>query len=66
LAEASWRGGCAICGMTMIDIAACFAIWLRRARTRRHLRALEAHRLADIGLSEGDRCREGSKWFWQI
>jgi len=54
-----------MCGMTIIDIAAVFTIWFRRARTRRQLRALEAHRLADIGLSEAQRRREGVKWFWQ-
>ncbi|MDP1908685.1 MAG: hypothetical protein Q8K85_10310 [Hyphomicrobium sp.] len=51
--------------MTMADIAAIFMVWGRRARTRRHLRALEIHRLADIRLSETERRREGAKWFWQ-
>jgi uncharacterized protein YjiS (DUF1127 family) len=41
------------------------ALWLRRIATRRHLRALETHRLDDIGLSEADRRRECAKWFWQ-
>jgi uncharacterized protein YjiS (DUF1127 family) len=51
--------------MTMTDMAAIFMVWGRRARTRRHLRALEPHRLTDIGLSDDDRRREGAKWFWQ-
>jgi len=51
--------------MTMTDIAAGFMVWGRRVRSRRHLRALEQYRLADIGLSEDDRRREGAKWFWQ-
>jgi uncharacterized protein YjiS (DUF1127 family) len=40
-------------------------IWSRRSKTRRHLRELDAHRLADIGLIEIERCRESAKWFWQ-
>ncbi|MDI1347246.1 MAG: DUF1127 domain-containing protein [Pseudolabrys sp.] len=49
----------------MTDMAAIFVLWGRRAWTRRHLRALEPHRLADIGLSEEERRCEGAKWFWQ-
>jgi len=33
--------------------------------TRRHLRALDARLLADIGCAESDRRRECAKWFWQ-
>jgi uncharacterized protein YjiS (DUF1127 family) len=40
-------------------------VWMRRARTRRHLRALEDHRLDDVGLSGDDRQGECAKWFWQ-
>ena len=40
-------------------------VWMRRARTRRHLRALEDHRLDDVGLSVEESRREGLKWFWQ-
>jgi uncharacterized protein YjiS (DUF1127 family) len=40
-------------------------LWRRRLRTRRSLRELEVHHLADIGLTESDRRREGGKWFWQ-
>ena len=45
--------------------ASTLAVWLRRARTRRHLRVLEAHRLADIGVTEKQRRDECAKWFWQ-
>lgn len=41
------------------------ALWLRRARTRRHFRALEAHRLADVGLTAAQRSSECAKWFWE-
>ncbi|MDO8876623.1 MAG: DUF1127 domain-containing protein [Pseudolabrys sp.] len=51
--------------MTIKDVTVIVTVWLRRARTRRHLRALEAHRLADIGSSEEARRRECAKWFWQ-
>ena len=51
--------------MTLTNLAAIFAKWQRRAQTRRQLRALEAFRLADIGLSETMRRRECAKWFWQ-
>jgi uncharacterized protein YjiS (DUF1127 family) len=40
-------------------------LWLRRIATRRHLRELDAHQLADIGCSEAERRRECAKWFWQ-
>lgn len=40
-------------------------IWLRRHRTRLQLRALDAHDLQDIGLSESQRDRECARWFWQ-
>lgn len=39
--------------------------WLRHSRTRRSLRALETHRLTDVGLSERQRDAECRKWFWQ-
>jgi uncharacterized protein YjiS (DUF1127 family) len=41
------------------------AIWLRRMQTRRQLRELEKYRLADVGLTETQRCDECAKWFWQ-
>ncbi|MGH6814549.1 MAG: DUF1127 domain-containing protein [Hyphomicrobiaceae bacterium] len=40
-------------------------VWLRRARTRRRLKELDARELADIGLTENERCRECGKSFWQ-
>jgi uncharacterized protein YjiS (DUF1127 family) len=40
-------------------------VWSRRSNTRRHLRELDAHRLADIGLTGPERRRECAKWFWQ-
>jgi uncharacterized protein YjiS (DUF1127 family) len=42
-----------------------FAVWLRRARTRRHLQTLEGHRLPDIGVTEMQWRDECAKWFWQ-
>jgi uncharacterized protein YjiS (DUF1127 family) len=45
--------------------AATITLWLRRARTRADLRELDAHRLADIGVTEAERARECAKWFWQ-
>lgn len=58
IAFPEWGGVAPICASTV-------TIWLRRARTRRHLRALEKHRLVDIGLTEVQRRRECAKWFWQ-
>ncbi|QCK85806.1 DUF1127 domain-containing protein [Phreatobacter aquaticus] len=40
-------------------------IWRERRDTRIHLGELEAHHLADIGLTEAERRRECAKWFWQ-
>jgi uncharacterized protein YjiS (DUF1127 family) len=46
-------------------ITAAMKIWLRRARTRRHLCNLDARRLHDVGISKQARERECAKWFWQ-
>jgi uncharacterized protein YjiS (DUF1127 family) len=39
--------------------------WLGRRETREHLAELDPRLLADVGLSEAERRRECSKWFWQ-
>lgn len=39
--------------------------WFRRARTRRALAELDAHRLDDIGLDPQCRARECAKRFWE-
>src|SRR5262245_32157953 len=41
-------------------------VWFRRCKTRRRLRELGARELDDIGLTESQRRRECTKWFWQI
>jgi uncharacterized protein YjiS (DUF1127 family) len=41
------------------------ALCLRRRRTRRRLRHLDAHLLSDIGIDEQARARECAKWLWQ-
>jgi len=46
-------------------VAAALALWRRRYLTRRHLAALDAHGLADIGLDAAARNREAVKHFWQ-
>jgi uncharacterized protein YjiS (DUF1127 family) len=46
-------------------ITAAMKIWLKRARTRRHLRDLDARQLRDVGLGAQARERECAKWFWQ-
>jgi uncharacterized protein YjiS (DUF1127 family) len=46
-------------------IAAALRVWLRRQRTRRQLRALEARELCDMGIAERERRRECDKWPWQ-
>ena len=45
-------------------LAALSALWSERARTRRALRDLPDHRLADIGISRTDAERESLKRFW--
>jgi uncharacterized protein YjiS (DUF1127 family) len=42
------------------------ATWVRRSRTRKALRDLDARQLADIGVSEPERAAECGKWFWQV
>ena len=40
-------------------------LWHHRHRTRQQLRTLDEFRLADLGLSPGQRDSESEKWFWQ-
>ena len=42
-----------------------FGLWLRRARTRRQLDALNDHELRDLGLDRGDAAHEAAKPFWR-
>lgn len=41
------------------------SLWCARARQRRRLRALDEHRLQDIGVSRNDALREAGKPFWR-
>ena len=47
-------------------VAATIALWRQRYLTRRHLAALDAHGLADIGLDGAARDREVAKPFWKL
>ena len=40
-------------------------LWVRRSRTRRALRRLDARLLDDIGLGEAARAAECAKRFWE-
>jgi len=42
-----------------------FALWHHRARSRRHLAALDDRALDDVGLSRDARRIECAKRFWQ-
>jgi uncharacterized protein YjiS (DUF1127 family) len=46
-------------------MTAAMKIWLRRARTRRHLLDFDARQLRDVGISKQAWERECAKWFWQ-
>ncbi|MDH3377475.1 MAG: DUF1127 domain-containing protein [Gammaproteobacteria bacterium] len=46
-------------------IACLFGVWAQRHTTRAHLRRLDVHLLADIGLSVTDAEREAGKPFWR-
>lgn len=41
------------------------ARWIMARRTRAALRALDAHLLDDIGMTEGQAKREAARPFWQ-
>lgn len=47
------------------DLAEVPLIWLCRARTRRQLRELDAHALADVGLDATARDAECARWGWE-
>jgi len=42
-----------------------FALWRRRSHTRRQLRDLPPHLLADIGIDNAARDDECRRWPWQ-
>jgi len=46
-------------------VATGFAIWAKRARSRRELAQLDEYALSDIGLTRADILREMSKPFWR-
>jgi uncharacterized protein YjiS (DUF1127 family) len=58
----AWQALAAACIRANVTNA---KVWLRRSRTRRRLKQLDAWELADVGLSECRRRRECGKWFWQ-
>ena len=39
--------------------------WMERSRTRRQLKALDDHVLADVGLTREQAIAESDKYFWQ-
>ena len=51
-------------GTALLAIASTAMLWWQRARSRTHLRDLEAHLLDDIGMSPEQRDREVHKPFW--
>lgn len=48
----------------MDHVIAQLALWHRRARTRRHLRELDAVLLRDIGIDRTTRDAECARWPW--
>jgi uncharacterized protein YjiS (DUF1127 family) len=42
-----------------------WALWIRRHRTRRALRDLDARQLGDVAITVSERSAECAKWFWQ-
>lgn len=64
----SWRGwledGKALAAREMKAAAATVKAWTVRARTRRHLRHLDARLLADVGLTRVQALEEAHKPFW--
>lgn len=51
--------------MTRSSILTRLVLWRRRCRTRRQLRDLPSHLLADIGLDAAARANECRQWPWQ-
>ncbi|WP_299821895.1 DUF1127 domain-containing protein [uncultured Jannaschia sp.] len=49
----------------LVRAGAALALWERRARTRRHLRAVPPERLADLGLTPREVSVELAKGFWR-
>ena len=42
-----------------------WALWIRRYRTRKELRELDARQLGDVAITVSERSAECAKWFWQ-
>ncbi|HWK98238.1 MAG TPA: DUF1127 domain-containing protein [Pseudolabrys sp.] len=51
--------------MTRSPILTTIVFWYHRCRTRRQLRELPPHLLADIGLDNAARDHECHQWPWQ-
>lgn len=64
----SWRGwledGKALAVREMKAAAVTVKAWVLRARSRRHLRQLDARLLADVGLTRVQSIEEAQKPFW--
>lgn len=52
-------------GIELLPAANLLETWIQRARQRRHLGALSAERLADIGVTAEAAVEEASKPFWR-
>lgn len=48
-----------------VRVAGVFVKWDQRSRTRRELKYLNDHMLADIGVSHAQAQKESKRWFWQ-
>ena len=49
-----------------IQFAGLVTEWDERHRTRRHLKALDAHLLQDIGKTPAQAREQAARWFWQL
>lgn len=52
----------AVRGVRLLSV---LGIWLQRRRTRHQLSGLDAHLLADIGITEAMARKEAARRFWQ-
>ncbi|NQW11284.1 MAG: DUF1127 domain-containing protein [Alphaproteobacteria bacterium] len=48
----------------LTTVATAIVVWIERANQRRALAEMDAHQLADLGLSRADALQEADKPFW--
>ena len=58
--------GLPVLALVAVNFAVCVTKWTTRRRTRIALSKLDAHLLADVGLTRDEADTEASRAFWRV